>query len=91
MRHGLKEETLDWYWTDGNDVADSGVWTHALDNSEVSFYPPRVMCRCTDTQPNCSGFGDAFILYIGDEKQLRGNYCDFNSSSQQYFICEAAI
>ena len=47
MRHALKEEAVPyWYWTDGNDIADSGVWTHARDNTEVSFFPPRVMCVC---------------------------------------------
>ena len=44
MRHGVKEEAEAWYWTDGNDVANSGVWTHALDNTEVSFFPPKVRC-----------------------------------------------
>ena len=85
MRHGLKEETLDWYWTDGNDVADSGVWTHAGDNSEMSFFSPKVRC-------SCSGNGNAFILYIGDDLQYRGNYCDTAntaSSGSHIFICEA--
>ena len=37
MRHAVKEEAGIWYWTDGNDVANTGVWVHAFDNSEVSF------------------------------------------------------
>ena len=32
-----KEEAYRRYWTDGNDVEDTGVWTHAYDNSDVTF------------------------------------------------------
>ena len=92
IRHGLKEETLDWYWTDGNDVANSGVWTHARDNSEVSFFSPKVRCNCQiQDQVSCSGEGNAFVLYIGDNLQYRGNYCDTESSGSHIFICEAWI
>ena len=91
MRHGVKEEADTWYWTDGNDVADSGVWTHARDNTEVSFFPPKVRCHCYDGQPSCGGNGNAFMLYIGADLQYRGNYCDQKSSSERNFICEAQI
>ena len=35
MRHIRTGEIETWYWTDGNDVADTGVWTHAVDDSEA--------------------------------------------------------
>merc|ERR1712062_386517 len=79
MRHGLKEETKEWYWTDGNDVANSGVWTHALDGTEVSFFPARVRCNCA-AGADCSNEGDAYLLNISDLLQYRGNYCDEPSS-----------
>ena len=92
MRHGLKEEILEWYWTDGNDVADSGVWTHARDNSEMSFFPPKIRCNCQwQGQESCSANGNAFILYIGDNLQYRGNYCDNPISKEHNLICEAPI
>ena len=92
MRHAIKEEADAWYWTDGNDVANSGVWTHASDNTEVSFFPPKVRCACTDNQISCGGYGNAYLLYIGSDLQYRGNYCDNNASSKQHnFICEAQI
>ena len=91
MRHGLKEETDAWYWTDGNDVANSGVWTHARDNSEVSFFSPKLMCGCNTIQISCSNNGNAFILNIGNDLQYRGNYCDEISSRERNFICEASI
>ena len=81
MRHGVKEETKEWYWTDGNDVANSGVWTHALDNSEVSFFPPRV--RDYNDYP-CSG--DAYMLFISDDLTIRGNYCNYPSSHEFLFV-----
>ena len=61
MRHGLKEETLAWYWTDGNDRADFGVWTHAHDNSEVTFFSPKVRCLCSDKNYSCSDSGISFV------------------------------
>merc|ERR1712137_934428 len=33
MRYGQKEGLEKEYWTDGNDVENTGVWTHAYDNS----------------------------------------------------------
>merc|ERR1711971_1113672 len=42
MEHGLKEEILTWYWTDGNDVANSGVWRHA--NSNTDMLTVTLMC-----------------------------------------------
>ena len=91
MRHGLKEETKAWYWTDGNDVTDTGVWTHAVDNSEVSFFPPRVRCSCHGDNYSCSDEGDAYLINISDDLQYRGNYCDFPSSESRRFICESTI
>jgi len=91
MRHGLKEETKTWYWTDGNDVANSGVWTHAFDGSDVDFFPPRgIRCKCGDNDDSC--YGNALMLNIGDQLQIRGNYCDLPSSdSGRHFLCEATI
>ena len=89
MRHGLKEETLTWYWTDGNDVANSGVWTHARDDSDMLFFPPRVQCTCSDDEHSCSG--DAFMLNMLEDKRRRGNYCDYSTNSARHFICEAVI
>ena len=91
MAHGVKEDYNNWFWTDGNDVDNTGVWRHAYDNSEMEFFPPRVNCGCTDSKPYCSNRGDAFILYMsgaGGDKQARGNYCDNPSSSVVNFICE---
>ena len=89
MRHGQTEETHDWYWTDGNDVEDTGVWTHAYDNSDVTFFGRRISCACGTKA--CPQGGDAFILQIGLDKHSRGNYCDWHSSDIRHFICEAII
>ena len=88
IRHGLKEETKAWYWTDGNDVANTGVWTHAYDNSDVTFFPPKVRCSC---EGSCTNEGDAYMLNISDELKYRGNYCDDPSSREWLFICESTI
>ena len=89
MRHGTGANLDDTYWTDVNDVGNTGVWTHAFDDSAVSFYPPRVLCHCTDNQPGCSNGGDVYILSFENDRHVRGNYCDRSSSQASKFICEA--
>ena len=88
MRHGQKEENHMWYWTDGNDVEDTAVWTHAYDNSDVTYFPPTFNCGCTVP---CPSGGDALMVRIGGDKHYRGTYCDYNSSSKRNFICENTI
>ena len=51
------------YFTDGNDIENTGVWSHAYDSSAMSIFPPRVRCSCIDSQPGCSTGGDVFFLY----------------------------
>ena len=69
MRHGFKEETQTWYWTDGNDDDGTGVWTHAHDGTDVTYFPPRVSCGCNHCTNSDSG--DAFILYLGADPIYR--------------------
>ena len=88
MRHGQKEETPEWYWTDGNDVDVTGVWTHAYDNSDVTYFTPTITC-CNDHV--CRHGGDALLVNVGGEKHVKGSYCDYDTSSLRRFICEAII
>ena len=93
LRYGVQEGISGWFWTDGNDMANSGVWTHAYDNSDVSFYPPKISCGCSDSKPYCSARGEAFFMYIAGtgDKQAHGVYCDDPSTSTRNFICEGTI
>ena len=97
LRHGMGFDTPDtnefrFYWIDVNDVADTGVLTHAYDDSEVSFFPPRVMCGCSsDSTYACSNGGDAYILKLKADRHERGAYCDHMSNENWKFICEANI
>ena len=86
LRHGNKEFGNVWFWTDGKNV--DGVWTHATDGTDMSFFPPRIAC---DRSSNSNG-GDAFLLHLGSNTPIvRGNYCDNPSDEQWRFICEAEI
>ena len=93
MRYGQKEGLSNGYWTDGNDVENTGVWTHAYDNSEVTFFGRRVGCTCTNDNMYipCPDGGDAFRLTIRGDKHIRGNYCDKDSTMSYHFICENII
>ena len=90
IAHGVKEDFNAWFWTDGNDVDNTGVWRHAYDNSEMEFFPPKISCGCYDSKPYCSERGDAFELNIAGsgDKQARGAYCDKPSTNARNFICE---
>merc|ERR1739841_33380 len=88
MRHGVAEETQTWYWTDGNDVENTGVWTHAYDNSDVTFFGQRINCCTADY---CPHGGDALNVLVGGDKRSRGNFCDWDTSTVRNFICEAII
>ena len=100
MRYGQKEGLENEYWTDGNDVENTGVWTHAYDNSEVTFFGRRLGCSCQLDNPQspqepvyvpCPNGGDAFRLTIRGDKHIRGNYCDKDSTMPYLFICENII
>ena len=82
LRFGVKEGMSAWFWTDGNDLENTWVWTHAYDNSDVIFFPPKISCGCYgESSLYCSAKGDAFEFYISDtDKQARGVYCDAPSS-----------
>ena len=89
LRYGAKEFDYEWFWTDGKSV--DGVWTHATDGTDVSFFAPRVSCGCT--QCTNSDLGDAFIIHLGlSGIEYRGNYCDQPSTNDNWkFMCEAEI
>ena len=89
LRYGAKEFKGDqWFWTDGKRL--DGVWTHATDGTDVSFFAPRISCGCTHCTN--SDQGDAFMFHLGDIPYYIGNYCDAHSSSKLIeFICEAEI
>ena len=77
MRHGVKEGMTAWFWTDGNDLGHTGVWTHAYDNSDLTFFPSKISCGCYDSKPYCSARGDAFMMFIAGgtgDKQAHGVY-----------------
>ena len=87
--NGKRNGLTKWYWTDGNDVGDVGIWTHAYDDSAVAFFAPQIGCACEDRV--CVYGGDAFLINIGGDRHYRGNYCDQQSSHSDYFICEGII
>ena len=89
LSNGKKEGLNGWYWTDGNDVQNAGIWTHAYDNTAVSFFAPDIGCGCTDHP--CSAGGDAFLVNIGGDRHFRGNYCNYPSSGMYNFVCEGSI
>merc|ERR1711971_410646 len=62
------------YWTDGNDIGHTGVWTHARDNTDVTWFP-RIQ-TCSSGHEQYSLGGDALQFYIGWPRIVNGAYCD---------------
>ena len=76
----------------GNDITNSGVWTHARDDSEVTWFP-RVQ-TCSGSHEQYSDGGDAFQIYIGCPRIFNGAYCDRDHTytyESSTFICEGII
>ena len=65
-----------------------GVWTHAFDNAEVTWFSPKITCECDDF---CSGGGDAMRLDISSNPKWRGAWCDNSKTALNNFICEGII
>ena len=63
LREGIKLGISGEYWTDGNDVNDAGIWTHALDGSAVSFFAPTMACN-----DRVRDGGDALLLTFGGDR-----------------------
>ena len=74
----------------GNDVEKSGAWSHAFDNSDVTWFSPKWTCW-DEADFDGSYGGDAFELGITSNLRTNGAWCDAPSSSKHYFICESVI
>ena len=72
------------FYTLGNDIGLTGVWTHALDNTDVTWFP-RIQ-TCSQHNAQYSGGGDALLFYIGCPRIHNGAYCDGQSSESLVFI-----
>ena len=73
----------------GNDIEHTGVWTHALDNTDVTWFPSVRTCSANNEQYSVGG--DALKIYIGCSRIYNGAYCDPPSSEGTYFICEGLL
>ena len=67
-------------------IRESGVWVHATDNADVTWFNPKWFCN-NDTP---FGGGDAFMLLIAHEIR-DGATCDWDSTSAYNFICEGLM
>merc|ERR1712029_921473 len=77
MRYGTSLGDCHSYWTDGNDIGHTGVWTHARDNTDVTWFP-RIQ-TCSSGHEQYSVGGDALQFYIGRPRIVNGAYCDRES------------
>ena len=71
-------------------VTVSGVWTHAKDDSDVTWFPRIQTCSANHEQ--YSGGGDILHFYIGCPRLHNGAYCDsFATETHHRFICKGII
>lgn len=97
LRAGHQQNLNDWYWTDGKNnlfmplssisvvpahVVDTpGVFLHASDNNEVTWFSPKWIYSD----------GDSMALGIRSRTlhdQENGGWKDFSSSHRNRYICE---
>ena len=75
-----------------------GVWVHALDNSEVTWFSPKLNCgggsQGSDDNHihTTTGGGDAYLLSLRrDDRYSAGAWCDYPSEEKEFFICKGFI
>ena len=77
-----------------------GVWVHAFDNSDVTWFSPKLNCGGgsqglggnEDHVHSTNGGGDAYVLsLIRSDRYVPGAWCDFPSARKVSFICEGII
>ena len=76
-----------------------GVWVHAFDNSDVTWFSPKLNCAGAgisegdeNHRPTTTGGGDAYVLSLNrDKRYVAGAWCDYPSEEPQNFICEGNI
>ena len=75
-------------------ILRSGIWTHASDNSDMTWFNPIWTCANDDGHfgfwPNSDG-DEAFELEIGETDWALGRWCDIDTTYLRPFICEAFI
>merc|ERR1712179_701693 len=87
MRFAQTQQNIDhWYWTDAHFGDTVGVWVHAFDNSEVTWFSPKLNCgggsQGSDDNhihTTTSG-GDAYLVSLRrSNRYLPGAWCDYPS------------
>ena len=100
LRYGNVQGFNSWFWTDGMFlmifnliklscsayVDEKGVWVHAYNNRDVSWFSPKWNCH-EDGTFYIHG-GDAMEIYVGEPRLLSGSYCDADKIIERNFICE---
>ena len=66
-----------------------GVWVHATDNTDVTWFNPKWYCNADKPY----GGGDAFMFHIHltPEYISDGCFCDWDSTLAYNFICEGLM
>merc|ERR1712241_1647013 len=68
LRYGKSQGYDAWYWTDAY-FDDTWTWTHALDNSEVSWFSPKWTCS-SGTDNGGSWGRDYIMMAVSSNKRV---------------------
>ena len=68
-----------------------GVWAHAYDDSEVTWFSPKFTCECSGDGDMCLAGGNAIRLDITSNSHYTGAWCDRPNTDKLHFICEGMI
>ena len=76
----------------GNDQSSKGSWVHARNNNDVRWFSPKWTCNGSGSGSVSYGGGDAILMRInGQSNVANGAWCDYYSSLEYHFICEADL
>merc|ERR1711915_209668 len=91
-RHAYKTDGLtDIYWTDASDQdeGNEGVWMHTSTNTEVTWFGPKGI-TCYSAGDWAPMGGHALFIMFG-HGSTNGEFCDYDMTSELFFICKALI
>ena len=72
-----------------NDKASRGTWVHASTNTDVTWFPYKMVCKAGDGYG--SHGGETMIMAILDDSARNGGWCDYFGYEEHKFICKALL
>merc|ERR1719481_390088 len=88
IKFARAQQLFQWWWHDGNDIEEEGIYCHA-DGRYISWFPPKWM----DDGRTLSFHGDAYdgLIFSTDTDLYAGGWYERDMSLEHNYVCESVI